>query len=195
MPTWPAEAERRRRIREARPIPSGRMREAMFGLSVVGNVVLLTSLLGVLALIQMGFFAQGGVAKEPTTGFGLSSPPASSSPSPSPSSNPTALQVAPSSVQLTCASGQRTQVVTLQNTGSITVQWRATFSTQKPGVTVSPQQGALAAGGSIPIEVQTTTKSTGPEGGSGRQGVITFTPTTSDGGQPARLTYTTVGCH
>ncbi len=201
MPTWPVEAERRRRLREVRPVPSGRVREAMFGLSLVGNIVLLTSLLGVLALIQMSLFAQGGASRQPTTGFGLRSPIASSSPSPStspspsPSSNPTALQVTPSSVQLTCASGQHTQVVTLQNTGPMTVQWHATFSSQKAGVAVSPQQGALAVGGSITIEVQTTTKSTGPEGGSGRQGVITFTPTNLDGGQPAQLSYTTVGCH
>jgi hypothetical protein len=195
MPTWPVEAERHRRMREVRPVPNGRIREAVFGLSLVGNVVLLTSLLGVLALIQMSFFAQGGSSRQPATGFGLSSPTASSSPSPSPSSNPKALQVTPGSVQLTCVSGQRAQVVTLQNTGPMTVQWRATFSTQKPGVAVSPQQGELAAGGSIPIEVQTMTKSTGPQGGSGRQGVITLMPTNLDGGQPAQLSYTTVGCH
>jgi hypothetical protein len=194
-PTWPVEAERRRRIREARPVPSGRMREAAFSLSLVGNVILLTSLLGVLALIQMSFFAHGAVAKQPTTGFGLSGPTANSIPSPSPSSNPTALQVTPGKVQLTCASEQRTQVVTLQNTGSIVVQWHATFSPEKSGVAVSPQQGELAVGGNIPIQVQTTTKSTGPQRGSGRQGVITFMPTNWDGGQPAQLSYTTVGCH
>jgi hypothetical protein len=201
MPTWPVEAERRRRIHEVRPIPSGRVREAVFGLSLVGNFVLLTSVLGVLALIQMGFFAQGDASRQSATGLGLSNPTASSSPfpstspSPSPSSTPTALQVTPSSVQLSCASGQRTQVVTLQNTGPMAVQWHATVSSQKVGVAVSPQQGELAAGGNISIQVQTTTKSTGPQGGAGQQGVITFMSTNPDGSQPAQLSYTTVGCH
>jgi hypothetical protein len=105
------------------------------------------------------------------------------------------LQVTPSSVQLTCASGQRAQVVTLQNSGSMMVQWRATFSTPRPGVAVSPQQGELAAGDTVSIQVQSTTKSTGPHGVSGQQGMISFTPTNLDGGQPVQLSYTTVGCH
>jgi len=169
------------------------VRAALFGLSLVGNVVLLASLLGVLALIQVGLFVQDGASRQPTTGVALGSPSALSSPSPSP--NASALQVTPSSVQLTCTSDQRGQVVTLQNTGAVTVQWQATFSTQKPGVAISPQQGELAAGDSMSIQVQNTTKSTGPQGVAGRQGVISFMPTNLDGGQPAQLSYTTVGCH
>jgi hypothetical protein len=108
-------------------------------------------------------------------------------------------------VQLGCVSGQRTQYVTLQNTGSAKVNWQATFSVpaQQAGVAVSPQRGQLAAGGSIPIQLQNTTRSNGSQGGSGRQGVITFTPTASDdnqdagpdAGSSASLSYTTVGCH
>jgi hypothetical protein len=195
MPTWPVEAERRRRMHDAEHVRSGRMREAMFGLSLVGNVVLFASLLGVLALIQMSLFAQGGASRPPTTNFTLSSPSATMTASPSPSLDAAALQVTPSSVRLTCAGDQRAQVVTMQNSGAMTVQWRATFSSQKPGVTVSPQQGELAAGDSMSIQVQTTTKSTGPQGSSGRQGIISFAPTNLDSGQPAQLSYTTVGCH
>jgi hypothetical protein len=195
MPTWPVEAERRRRMHKVEHIPSGRLREAMFGLSLVGNVVLLAGVLGVLAFIQMGLFAQGGATRQPTTAFTLRSPSATMTASPSPSPDAVALQVTPSSVRLSCASDQRTQVVTMQNSGAMTVQWRATFSIQKPGVTVSPQQGELAAGDSMSIQVQATTKSTGPQGGSGRQGIISFAPTNLDSGQLAQLSYTTVGCH
>jgi hypothetical protein len=85
--------------------------------------------------------------------------------------------------------------VTLQNTGSVSMQWRATFSTQQAGVAVSPQQGELAAADSVAIQVQMTTRSHGSHGGSSQQGVISFTPTTPDGGQPAQLTYTTAGCN
>jgi len=193
MPTWPTEADRRRRIREAKHIPSGRLRELVFGLSVVANVVLLASVLGVLALIQMNLFVHSGGARQPTTGVALGSPSALSSPSPSP--NAAVLQVTPSSVQLTCAGDQRAQVVTLQNRGSMTVQWRATVSTSKPGVVASPQQGELVAGDTVSIQVQSTTKSTGPHGVSGQQGMISFTPTNMAGGQPAQVSFTTVGCH
>jgi hypothetical protein len=189
MPTWPLEAERRRRRHEAEHVPSGHLREAVFGLSLVGNVVLLASVLGVLALIQMGLYAQGGTTRQPTTTFTLSSPSATMTVSPSPSLDATALQVTPSSVRLSCAGDQRTQVVTLQNSGAMTVQWRATFSIQKPGVTVSPQQGELAAGDSMSVQVQNTAKSTG------RHGMISFIPTNLDSGQPAQLSFTTVGCH
>jgi hypothetical protein len=197
MPTWPLEAERSRRMHGTKHVPRGRLREVVFGLSLAGNVVLLTSVLGVLALIQMGLYPQGGASGQPSTNFTLRSPSAAmtASPSPSPSPDAAALQVAPSSVRLSCSGDQRTQVVTLQNSGAMTVQWRATFSMQKPGVTISPRQGELAAGDSMAIQVQTTTKSTGPRGGSGRQGMISFASTNLDSGQLAQLSYTTVGCH
>ena len=60
------------------------MRELVFGLSVVGNVVLLASVLGVLALIQVGFFAQGGASRQATTGVALGSPTALSESVPQP---------------------------------------------------------------------------------------------------------------
>jgi hypothetical protein len=180
-------------MRDVRHVPSGRLPAALLGLSLVANVVLLASVLSMLALIQAGYFAQGGVARQLSTGVPLSSPSALSSPSPSPDT--LTLQVTPSTVQLSCAGDQSTQVVTLQNTGSVSVQWRATFSTQQAGVAVSPEQGELAAADTVPIQVQMTTQSRGSHGGSSGQGVISFTPTIPDGGQPAQLTYTTAGCH
>jgi hypothetical protein len=197
MPTWPVEAERRRRLRDARPASGERPRAVLLGLSLVANIVLLASLLGVLTLTQAGFFVQGAASGQSPTGQTLSSTLALASPSPSPSPTPnvSSLQVTPVSVRLTCTSDQRSQVVTLQNTGSSTAQWRATFSSQMPGVSVSPQQGELAAGESASIQVQNTTRSTGPQGSSGRQGVITFASSSADSGQAAQLTYATVGCH
>jgi hypothetical protein len=191
MPTWPVETERRRRVREAQQTHSGGVSAVAFGLSLGANVVLLVGVLGLLALIQAGVFASGGVLGRSTAGQALSATTATSSPSSSPSPNAVWLQLAPSSVQLGCASGQRTQFVTLQNTGPAKVRWQATFSvpTQKAGVAVSPQQGELVTGGSIAIQLQNTSRS------SGQQGVINFAPTTPDAGPPASLAYTTAGCH
>jgi hypothetical protein len=79
-------------------VPSGRLREAVFGLSLVGNVILLASVLGVLAFIQMGLFAHGRASRQPTTAFTLRSPSATMTASPSPSPDGAALQVTPSGV-------------------------------------------------------------------------------------------------
>jgi hypothetical protein len=167
--------------------------------------VLFVALVGLLLFAQAGAFSSGSAFGPYTPGSALSSPSATSNATPSPSATTASLQVAPSSVQLGCVNGQRTQYVTLQNTGSAKVNWQATFSVpaQQAGVTVSPLRGQLAAGGSVPIQLQNTTRSNGSQGASGRQGVITFTPTASDdnqgagpdAGSSARLSYTTVGCH
>jgi hypothetical protein len=194
---WPRADERPRRQIEIRETPSGYVSALAFGISLGANIVLFVALVGLLLFAQAGAFSSGGSA--------LSSSTATSNSTPSPSATAASLQIAPSSVQLGCASGQRTQFVTLQNTGSAKVNWQATFSApaQQAGVAVSPQRGQLAAGGSIPIQLQNTTRSNGSQGVSGRQGVITFTPTASgddnqdagpDAGSSASLSYTTVGC-
>jgi hypothetical protein len=200
---WPRADDRRprapdnRRAPEMNEAPSGSVSALAFGVSLGANLVLLVALAALLLLAQAGIFSSGGAVGSSTRGGTLGSPTASASAA--------ALQIAPSSVQLGCASGQRTQYVTLQNTGAAKVSWQATFSapTEQAGVTVSPQRGQLAAGGSMPIQLQNTTRSGGSQGVSGRQGVITFAPTVSadgadagpDGGSSARLSYTTVGCH
>jgi len=199
---WPRADERRRQI-EIRETPSGYVSTLAFGISLGANIVLFVALVGLLLFAQAGAFSSGGFFGPSTRGSALSSPTATSNSTPS--ATAASLQIAPSSVQLGCASGQRTQFVTLQNTGSAKVNWQATFSApaQQAGVAVSPQRGQLAAGGSIPIQLQNTTRSNGSQGVSGRQGVITFTPTASDNdnqdagpdaGSSASLSYTTVGC-
>jgi hypothetical protein len=202
---WPRADDRRprapdsRRAPEMNEAPSGSVSALAFGVSLGANLVLLVALAALLLLAQAGTFSSGGAVGSSTRGVTLGSPTAIAS------ATAAALQIAPSSVQLGCASGQRTQYVTLQNTGAAKVSWQATFSapTDQAGVTVSPQRGQLAAGGSMPIQLQNATRSSGSQGVSGRQGVITFAPTTSedsqdagpDAGSSARLSYTTVGCH
>jgi hypothetical protein len=89
----------------------------------------------------------------------------------------------------------------LTNNSAETTQWKATFSlpAQQAGVAVTPSQGELEAGDSVQIQIQNTTRANGSQGSSGRQGAITFTPTTSDAGSDAgafaTLAYTTQGCH
>jgi hypothetical protein len=196
---WPGADEGRRRHIELKEVPSGHVSALAFGVSLGANIVLLASLVGAILLVQAGVFSSA------TRGRAQSSSTVTSSATSSPSPNAASLQVSPSSVQLTCVSGQRTQFVTLQNSGTAKVRWQAKFSvpTQQAGVAVSPQQGELAAGGSAPIQLQNTTRSGGSQGTSGRQGVITFAPLSSEDGQntgadagsSATLSYTTVGCH
>jgi hypothetical protein len=78
-------------MHDAEHVPSGRLREAVFGPSLVGNVVILASMLGVLVLIQRGLYAQGGASRHPTTSFTLSSPAATMTATPSPSPDAAAL--------------------------------------------------------------------------------------------------------
>jgi hypothetical protein len=200
---WPGGNGRRQRPIEIRETPGGYVSALAFGISLGANIVLFVALVGLLLFAQAGAFSSGGAFGPSTPGSALSSPTATSDATPS--ATTASLQVAPSSVQLGCVSGQRTQYVTLKNTGSAKVNWQATFSvpTQQAGASVSPLRGQLAAGGSIPIQLQNTTRANGSQGSSGRQGVITFAPTASednqdvglDAGSPARLSYTTVGCH
>jgi hypothetical protein len=170
-----------------------------FGISLGANVVLLlglVGLLGVLWLSQAG--APGGLSGQTarggsTRGAALSSPTTTADLA----QGAGWLQVTPSSVQLRCGEGgQQTQVVVLKNTGPQTVDWQVTFSVpqQQAGVVVDPQQGELDAGASIPIQVQTTTQSTGRHGGSGQQGAMSFAPAGSASNPPANLTYTIAGC-
>jgi hypothetical protein len=198
---WPGGNGRRQHPIEIKETPGGYVSALAFGISLGANIVLFVALVGLLLFAQAGAFASGSAFGPSTHGSALGSPTATANTTPSPSATTASLQVMPSSVQLGCDSGQRTQYVTLQNTGSAKVNWQATFSapTQQAGVTVSPLHGQLAAGGSIPIQLQNTTRSNGSQGGSGRQGVITFTQTASDEnqdtGKSASLSYTTVGCH
>jgi hypothetical protein len=201
---WPRADDRKRRPVELKETPSGYVSSLVFGVSLGANFILLAALVGVLLLAWAGISSYGAVGSS-IRGTTLRTPTATATLTPSPSPSAATLQVAPNSVQLGCASGQKTQYVTLQNTGSARVSWQATFSvsTQEAGVTISPQRGELAAGGSMPIQLQNTTHSTGSQGVTGRQGVITFIPMASEDnpdngtntGATVTLSYTTVGCH
>jgi hypothetical protein len=166
------------------------------GVSLGANFVLLVALIGLLLFAQAGAFSSGSAFGRSTSGLPLGSPTTTASPASSPSPNTGWLQIAPNSVQLRCDGDQRTQIVTLTNSGSDKAQWKATFSlpAQQAGVAISPSQGSLEDGDSARIQIQNTTRSTGPQGAHSRQGVISFTPTTTAAGAPATLTYTTIGC-
>lgn len=198
-PTWPGARDRpqHQHALESGQAPRGYVSATAFGISLGANVVLLASLLTLLLLNHAGISSLGGGGGQTAPGQTLGSPTVTSHPTVSPSPGTGWLQVAPSSVQLGCDSDQHTQTVVLRNTGSESVKWQAAFSVpvEQAGVTVSPQEGELAAGASMPLQLQNTTRTSGRQGTSGRTGVVSFTPTTPDAGASASLTYTTVGCH
>ncbi len=196
-PTWPGARDRPQHALEFGQAPRGYVSATACGISLGANVVLLASLLTLLLLSHAGISSPGGAAGQSAPGLALSSPAVTSRPTGSPSPGTGWLQVAPSSVQLGCDGDQGTQTVVLQNTGPETVKWQATFavSEQQAGVSLSPQQGELAAGDSVTLQLQNTTRASGRQGTSGRNGVISFAPKTPDAGASASLTYTTVGCH
>jgi hypothetical protein len=167
-------------------------------MSLGANAVLLISMVVLLLLGHAGLFTLGSAAG--TTGLEVST---SSVALMSPTATTSAgaltggwLRVTPGSVQLGCAAGQRTQFIVLENTGQRTVQWRAhlSVSTDHPAVAVSPNEGHLAAGASVPLQIQNTTDADQQQGSSGQQGVIHFEPTTPDAGPAPSLSFTTVGC-
>lgn len=211
MPTWPGAGERpqwmhqwRQMLGPGQQAPTGYVSALVLGISLGANVVLLAGLLGVLGVLLLsnaGAFSPRGASGQSvpggsTHGAALSSPTATSSPVSSPTPSGGWLQVTPSSVQLGCGDSQQTQVVLLENSGPQTVDWQVAFSvpTDQAGVAVDPQQGELAAGANMAVQLQNMTQSTDPQGVSGQQGVIDFAPTAPDAGPPAGLTYTTMGC-
>jgi hypothetical protein len=99
-------------------------------------------------------------------------------------------------LQLSCNNGQQTQFVVLKNTGAEPVQWQAIFSepADQVGVSVTPNQGTLNAGTSMPLQIQNQTYAHGPQGAAGQQGTIEFNPETVGAGPSPNITYTTMGC-
>jgi hypothetical protein len=189
-PTWPPESERpSRTIGPARPA-AGTANATLLRVSLGANVVLvvLLGLLGVLVLSHAGPFAAGG-----SSGAARGSPTATASPDPLSGW----LQVAPSTVQLGCDAGQRAQVVVLTNTGPQRVHWQVVLdgSASPAGIAIDPDQGDIEAGASLSVQLQNTTRASGPRRVSGQQGVIRFAPTAAEAGASPSLSYTTVGCH
>jgi hypothetical protein len=193
-PTWPLGGERLPQVPGSSRPPKGYVSATtLLGVSLGANVVLLIGLVGLLLLGHAGMFAPSGPAGLSTPGETLSSPTATTGPTPPVSSW---LRVAPSSVSLGCDGSQRTQFAVLQNSGPQRVHWQASVvgSPGQAGVAINPNQGDLDAGASLPVQLQDTTHSSGPQGISSQQGVIRFVPTSLDAGSPPGLSYTTVGC-
>jgi hypothetical protein len=205
-PTWPGADERpqwtQQRWQMLGPqqrqrAPAGYVSALAFGISLGANVVLLAGLLGVLGVLLLnnaGTLSLRGASGQQapggsTHGAALSSPTATSTPVSSPTPSVGWLQVTPGSVQLDCGDSQQVEVV-LENTGPQTVDWQVVFSlpADRAGVRVDPQQGELAAGDTVLVQLQNSTQS------SGQQGAIDFAPASPDAGPPASLSYTTAGC-
>lgn len=185
-PMWPE--------RGARAHGSGQrsMTPVLFGVSLGANVALLISVLGLFLLGRAGAFTPS--APTPPTAGGSTSLGSFSRPTATASPPPPSgwLQAAPSSVTLGCGDDQRHQFIVLINTGSQPVQWQATLSLpqDQAGVTVSPNQGRLNAGASMPLQLQSHVQG----GGGAQQGVIRFTPSVAAAGPAPSVYYTAANC-
>lgn len=186
MPVWPEPAAAYTQRSPARGVSSPLL-SAILALSVGANVALLIALVALLFLGRAGMLAPNTSAGQSPGGVSATHTPLSTQ-SPSPSAG--SLQIAPTSVQLGCDSGQQTQFAVLINPGSEDVRWRAEFSTQgdQAAVAISPTRGTVRAGSSIVIQIQNKSNS------NSQQGTITFNPTSSTGGQSPTLSYTAMGC-
>jgi hypothetical protein len=192
-PTWPLHSERKRSSSSA-----ANPNLLLLGASLGLNAALLIALLSVIILGHTNLFAaagspagsSGSLTTGSTTNSILSTATAGSTTTPAAGW----LQISPTSVQLGCDNGQQDQVVVLRNTGTEQVQWHAIFSTSSnsSGVEVGPNQGTLAPGTSMSIQIHNRTHSDGSQGD--QQGTIQFSPTTPAAGAGPILSYTTVGC-
>jgi hypothetical protein len=189
--TWPTG----RRLK--RPSTAQKKAPLLLGASLAVNVLLLVVLLSVLVL-DRGSFSQSNVP----AGSSSSSSRVTNGSSKAAIGTPTAapangwLQVTPTNLQLTCNNGQQTQFVVLKNSGTEPVQWQVIFSepANQVGVNVTPNQGTLNAGASMPLQIQNQTYAHGPQGVVGQQGTIELNPETVGAGPSPDITYTTVGC-
>ena len=193
MPAWPemnTGMDARRGTRYSTGVARPTTLAAILAVSIGANAALIAALLAVVLLARAGYFAPSPLAGN---GAGISATSTTSTtPSPSPSATPatSGLQVAPTTVNLGCDSGQQSQVVVLLNSGSDSVDWQLEVSggLDQAGVSISPRHGTLRPGTSISIRLQNTSQ------GDGQQGVITFNTDAQTGGPPPTLSYTTQGC-
>lgn len=197
-PTWPLVAERDR-------LPSGYVQTPtlLLGASLGANAILLVGLLSFLLLGHSGFFSPGNASTSSpptvsTPSVTLRSPIPTSSPAPTATPTPDTgwLQLMPSSVHLGCNNGQQMQFVVLINNGPAPVQWQVNISVpaNQAALNISPNQGTLNAGTSMPLQIQNQTHANGPQGVANQQGVIDFVVDTPAAGAPPHLSYTALGC-
>jgi hypothetical protein len=189
-PTWPPAAERSPR----RLVPDG---SPLFWLSLGATGAVLIGLVGLLLLNQLGVFTARGASGSsvPKSALGLPT----STPLPTATASVLAfsdwLQVTPSSVRLRCDGDQQTQFVVLTNTGPQAVQWRAVVeaSTDQARIAIAPNQGDLAAGATVSVQLDNITQSSS-DGGSDSEGVIRFVSMAASAGSPPGLSYRLDNC-
>jgi hypothetical protein len=180
-----------------RPSASYKRLSLILGASLVVNVVLLVVLLSVLVLDHGGFSQRGiPVGSSSSVSRVTNASPKAGIATPTAAPVDGWLQVTPTTLQLSCNNGQQTQFVVLRNTGTEPVQWRVIFliPADQVGVNVTPNQGTLNAGASMPLQIQNQTDAHGPQGAAGQQGTIEFNPEVVAAGPPPNITYSTVGC-
>jgi hypothetical protein len=189
-PTWPPAAERPPR----RLVPDG---SPLFWLSLGATGAVLIGLVGLLLLNQLGVFASRGAPGSSLPSSALASPTSTPLATATPSALAVAdrLQVTPSSVRLRCDGDQQTLFVVLLNTGPQAVQWQAVVdvSADQTRIAITPNQGNLAAGATVSIQLENITQSSSQDG-SDSQGLIRFAPTTAAASSPARLSYRLDNC-
>jgi serine/threonine protein kinase len=152
----------------------------------------------VLALLLGGlsqaarFVSLDAIANQPTaTPTAVPSPTAQPTPTATATATSSALsiglEVAPSSITLSCDGPPESGVV-LQNTGSQDVEWAASVQPSHSGVRVVPDRGRLAAGASLSLSITSTFRR--PI----QQGTILFRSEAAATGTTPSLTFTTLGC-
>jgi hypothetical protein len=169
----------------------------VLGASLGVNVALLVVLLSVL-LLDHGGFPQSNVPRGSTSPVSRVTTASLKAGIDTPTAIPVNgwLQVTPTNLQLSCDNGKQTQFVVLMNTGTEPVQWQAIFSVPADlvGVNVTPNQGTLNAGASMPLQIQNQSYAHGPQGADGQQGTIEFNPEEVGAGPSPNITYTAVSC-
>jgi hypothetical protein len=196
-PPWPGTHERSQLVHPAVQRPPGSASSLLLGVSLAANVVLLLGFLGLLVLARAGVYSPSGSSAATTAAVTATpSPRTTPTATPSPLLSAGWLHVSPSSVQVGCSSAQRHQFVVLTNTGPKPVQWHAHLSLpqNQAGLTVSPTQGQLAAGSSVPLQIQNQTNGDGLQGPASKQGVMTFESQNTAAGPAPSLRYTISRC-
>jgi hypothetical protein len=162
--------------------------------SLVLNGVLFACFVFALVLARAGVLGPPGGSGElgnrtGTSGLVLGTPTATTSPTPGAGQ----LEVDPSSIDLSCNSGQQSQFVVLRNPGTESVSWSVQYpsSQDQSNVTVNPSSSDIRAGGSVSIQIQLRRRATNGDGS------IRFNTGSNDNSSSDSLTslsYSITGC-
>jgi hypothetical protein len=190
VPTWPTAP----RLPAVSGLAHGGGQPLLLFVSLVLNGVLFACFVFALVLARAGVLGPPGGSGElgshtGTPGIALGTPTATMSPTPGAGQ----LEVDPSSVDLSCNSGQSTQYVVLRNPGSESVSWQVQYpsSQDQANVSVNPSSSQLRAGGSVSLLIALRHRPTNGDG------TIRFIDGSSDNGSGdalATLSYSISGC-